>query len=163
MLATPDRNFEPSGARKKSNPASLCQRVRNFGRAYPLRVFARGLPIEAPLQLVSSNEFWLVVLTPFDQWGSESEPPSDGSTSARYTIMANVSNVHLFPREIFKLKILFRLPRRKMWEQNGPTSTWGGIRTVRRKARMICEKSEPSVPPISQKCIWAPTAKSCIF
>ena len=79
-------------------------RVRNSGRAYPLRVFGRGLPIEAPLQLVSSNEFWSVVLTPFDQGGSESEPPSDGSTSARYTIMANVSNVHLFPRETFKSK-----------------------------------------------------------
>ena len=85
-----------------SNPASLCQRVRNFGRAYPLRVFGRGLPIEAPLQLVSSNEFWSVVLTPFDQGGSESEPPSDGSTFARCTIMASVSNVHLFPGETFK-------------------------------------------------------------
>ena len=58
-----------------SNPASLGQRVRNFGRAYLLRVFGRGLPIEALLQLVSSNEFWSVVLTPFGQGDSESEPP----------------------------------------------------------------------------------------
>ena len=34
-----------------------------------------GLTSRPPFQLVGSNEFWSVVLTPFDQGGSKSEPP----------------------------------------------------------------------------------------
>ena len=98
LLATPDRNFEPAStgvnrARRVVNRQENvepfrhpCQnseprcrsvalwqslsRVRRTHHAF----LEGGLESRPPFQLVSSDEFWSVVLTPFDQGGSESAP-----------------------------------------------------------------------------------------
>ena len=122
-----------------------------------------GLESRPPFQLVSSIEFWSVVLTAFDQGASKSEPPSDGATFARSEPKKS-NPASLGKDDVQKTRTLRAIrdlrPAPVAFFSNPSRAPGRKSRTLRRRAMTMCKKCEPSVPPICQNCIWAPAAKN---